>query len=54
MMGVGYKAQRLGNDELDRICLPEPDLSIYDQLPPDAMTLDPGSPQDDPTGDAST
>jgi hypothetical protein len=45
---------RLGN-ELDQICLPEPDLSIYDQLPPEAMTLDPGSPpQHDPTGDAST
>ena len=46
---------RLGNDELDRISLPEPDLSIYDQLPPEARTLDPGSsPKDDPTGDSST
>jgi hypothetical protein len=46
---------RLGNDALDQLCLPEPDLSIYDQLPPEAMTLDPGSPpQHDPTGDAST
>jgi hypothetical protein len=46
---------RLGNDELDQLCLPEPDLSIYDQLPAEAMTLDPGStPQHDPTGDAST
>jgi hypothetical protein len=46
---------RLGNDELDRISLPEPDLSIYDQLPPEAMTLDPGlPPKDDPTGDSTT
>ena len=46
---------RLGNDELDRISLPEPDLSIYDRLPPEAMTLDPGSPPtDDPTGNSST
>ena len=35
---------RLGNDELDRISLPEPDLSIYDRLLPERMTLDPGSP----------
>jgi transposase len=46
---------RLGNDELDRISLPEPDLSIYDQRPPEAMTLDPGEPPPgDPTGDSST
>jgi hypothetical protein len=46
---------RLGNDELDRICLPEPDLSIYDQLPREAMTLNPGTPpQDDPPGESST
>jgi hypothetical protein len=46
---------RLGNDELDLISLPEPDLSIYDQLAPQAMTLDPGSPpKDDPSGDSST
>jgi hypothetical protein len=46
---------RLGNDELDQLCLPEPDLTIYDQLPPETMTLDPGSPpQHDPTGDSST
>ena len=46
---------RLGNDELDRISLPEPDLSIYDQLAPDTMTLDPGSPPNvDSTGDPST
>ena len=38
-----------------KLCLPEPDLSIYDQLPAEAMTLDPGSPpQHDPTGDSST
>lgn len=45
---------RLGNAELDGISLPEPDLSIYDQLAPEAMTLDPGSPpKDHPTGDPS-
>jgi transposase len=45
---------RLGN-ELDRICLPEPDLSVYDRLAPDAMTRDPGSsPLNDPTGESST
>jgi len=37
---------RLGNDELDGISLPEPDLSIYDQLVPQPMTRDPGSPPD--------
>jgi transposase len=35
---------RLGNDELDAIALPEPDLSIYDRLPPPPMTRDPGDP----------
>jgi transposase len=46
---------RLGNDELDQISLPEPDLSIYDQLPPEAMTLDPGAPpQHDPTRESPT
>jgi transposase len=46
---------RLGNEELDRISLPEPDLTIYDQRPPEAMTLDPGEPPPgDPTGDSST
>ena len=35
---------RLGNDELDAISLPEPDLSVYDQLAPQSMTLDPGEP----------
>ena len=33
---------RLGNDELDAISLPEPDLSIYDRLSPTPMTRDPG------------
>jgi transposase len=33
---------RLGNDELDAITLPEPDLSIYDRLLPSPMTRDPG------------
>jgi transposase len=33
---------RLGNDELDQISVPEPDLSIYDHLAPSAMTRDPG------------
>jgi transposase len=46
---------RLGKDELDRISLPEPDLSIYDHLAPEPMTRDPGSPpKDDPTGESST
>jgi len=46
---------RLGNDALDRISLPEPDLSIYDPLPPEAMTRDPGTPpKDDPSGESST
>jgi transposase len=35
---------RLGNDELDAISLPEPDLSVYDQLFPSPMTRDPGEP----------
>lgn len=35
---------RLGNDELDAIALPEPDLSVYDRLPPSPMTRDPGDP----------
>ena len=33
---------RLGNDELDAISLPEPDLSIYDDLFASPMTRDPG------------
>ena len=42
---------RLGNDELDAISLPEPDLSVYDQLSPPPMTRDPGepSPQTEPS-----
>jgi len=35
---------RLGNDELDAISLPEPDLSVYDRLPPSPMTRNPGEP----------
>jgi hypothetical protein len=35
---------RLGNDELDAISLPEPDLSVYDRLFPSPMTRDPGEP----------
>jgi hypothetical protein len=39
---------RLGNEAFDAISLPEPDLSIYDQLLPARMTRDPGStPADD-------
>ena len=44
---------RLGNEEFDAISLPEPDLSIYDQLLPARMTLDPGSPPSD-DGDSSS
>ena len=35
---------RLGNDELDGISLPEPDLSVYDELSARPMTRDPGEP----------
>ncbi len=36
---------RLGNDELDGISLPEPDMAIYDELAaPAPMTRDPGEP----------
>ncbi len=41
---------RLGNDELDAISLPEPDLSTYDRLFPSPMTRDPGEP---PTEESS-
>jgi hypothetical protein len=44
---------RLGNDEFDGISLPEPDLSIYDQLIPARMTRDPGAPPSD-DGDVSS
>jgi len=44
---------RLGNEELDAISLPEPDLSIYDRLLPERMTLDPGSPPNDDEGSSS-
>jgi hypothetical protein len=39
----------LGNEEFDAIRLPEPDLSIYDQLPHRNMTRDPGELPSDPT-----
>jgi len=39
---------RLGNDELDAISLPEPDLAVYDRLAPTSRTIDPGEP---PHGD---
>ena len=35
---------RLGDPELDAICFREPDLSVYDNIVPTPMTLDPGSP----------
>jgi transposase len=35
---------RLGNDELDAISLPEPDLSVYDELFASPKTRDPGAP----------
>jgi len=38
---------RLGNEELDAISLPEPDLSVYDRLPSSPMTRDPGEPPPD-------
>ncbi|MBV9918937.1 MAG: IS21 family transposase [Solirubrobacterales bacterium] len=38
---------RLGDHTLDAISVPEPDLSVYDQLPAARMTRDPGEP---PTG----
>ncbi len=46
---------RLGVPELDAISLPEPDLSIYDNLAPTPMTRDPGPPPDrgGTEGDAS-
>ena len=43
----------LGNDELDSIRLPDPDLAIYDHQPPQPMTRDPGDPPDDPDGTES-
>ena len=42
---------RLGDPELDAISFREPDLSVYDELVPARMTLDPGEP---PTKDKST
>jgi transposase len=38
---------RLGDQQLDAISVPEPDLSVYDQMPATRMTRDPGEP---PTG----
>ena len=43
----------LGNEELDAIRLPEPDLTIYDHFPAQPMTRDPGEPPTGPDGDAS-
>jgi transposase len=43
----------LGNDELDAIRLPEPDLSVYDLLSPTPMTRDPGEPPQNPAGEDS-
>lgn len=48
---------RLGNEELDGISLPEPDLPIYDDLAarsPQHMTRDPGLPPNREPGDPST
>lgn len=44
---------RLGNAELDAISLPEPDLSVYDQLFSPMMTRDPGEPPPTPTEESS-
>ena len=44
---------RLGNAELDAISLPEPDLSVYDQLFAPTMTRDPGEPPPTPTEESS-
>jgi transposase len=38
---------RLGNQQLDAISVPEPDLSVYDQLPALRVTRDPGEPPTD-------
>lgn len=35
---------RLGDPALDALSLREPDLSLYDELVPAAMTRDPGTP----------
>jgi hypothetical protein len=35
---------RLGDPALDALSLREPDLSLYDELVPTPMTLDPGAP----------
>ena len=44
---------RLGNDELDAISLPEPDMSVYDDLFATPMTRDPGAPPPDTTEESS-
>jgi transposase len=44
---------RLGNDELDAISLPEPDMSVYDALFATPMTRDPGEPPPDTTEESS-
>jgi transposase len=44
---------RLGDDALDSISLPEPDLSVYDRLPPATMTRDPGTPSSGHGGSSS-
>ncbi len=44
---------RLGNDELDAISLPEPDMSVYDDLFATPMTRDPGEPPPDTTEESS-
>ena len=41
LIDIGFS---VGNDELDAISLPEPDLSVYDRLPPSPMTRNPGEP----------
>jgi hypothetical protein len=43
---------RLGDPALDEISLREPDLSVYDQHVPPAMTRDPGAPPDEPPDEA--
>lgn len=44
---------RLGNHELDAICVPEPDLTIYDDLGPTRMTRDPGALPAEPTEEST-
>ena len=44
---------RLGNADLDQITVPEPDLSIYDDLGPTPMTRDPGDPPVTPSTEST-